>query len=165
MKIAVIYYSRTGNTKQVAQQLEEKLKLRNRDVDVIEIQAVKKPGFFSAGSAAMKQKDLPIKNSGFDLKPYDTLLVGSPTWAGQPSPFIKTFFSSAKNAKGRRTALFIIGGGKLGTHANALATMKNNLEQTGVTVADAFLELQMNKGTIVAGEQDIDGFLEKAVPL
>jgi flavorubredoxin len=60
----------------------------------------------------MKENELPIKNPNVDLGKYETLIVGSPTWGGCCSPFIKTFFSSAKNIKGKNTVLFITGAGK-----------------------------------------------------
>ena len=68
MKIGIVYYSRTGNTKQGAKTLEEKLKEKNAEVELIEIEHVKKPGFFAAGKASMKQLELPIKNNHFDMQ-------------------------------------------------------------------------------------------------
>jgi len=164
MKTAIIYYSRTGNTRTAAKLLEDKLRGKHIDVDVVEIEAVKNPGFFTAGSASMKQKELPIKNTGYNLNPYDTLIVGSPTWAGLPSPFIKTFFNSAKNAKGKKAALFITGSAKPEAHEKTKECMKQNLEHAGVIVSDAFLFLQMVKGNIRDGEQQIDEFLQQAIP-
>ncbi|MFH1102090.1 MAG: flavodoxin family protein [Methanobacteriota archaeon] len=165
MKIGIIYYSRTGNTRQVAHLLEKKLLERNQDVDVIEIEAVKKPGFFTTGYAAMKQKTLPIKNEGVDLAPYDTLLVGTPTWGRRPSPFIKTFFQSAQNTRGKKAAMFIIRGGDPDKRQTAQEIMKKTLEGTGLNVADAFLCLQMKKGVIRKGEENIDSYLTKVLPL
>lgn len=54
MKTAIVYYSRTGNTRYVANMLEEKLKEEKADVDIIEIKAEKTPGFLKAGRSAMK---------------------------------------------------------------------------------------------------------------
>ena len=68
MKIAIVYYSRTGNTRHVAKIIEAKLKKQNADVNLVEIEHLKKPGFFKAGKAAIAQRELPIKNSEFDLK-------------------------------------------------------------------------------------------------
>ena len=93
MKTGIIYYSRTGNTKQAAETIEKKLKNKKIDVKLFEIKHVKKPGFFKAGYAAMRQKELPIIDVDFDLKKYDLLLFGSPIWAGKPAPFIKTFIN------------------------------------------------------------------------
>ena len=161
MKTAIVYYSRTGNTRTVATLLEQKLKERKTDVDLIEIEAVKKPGLLTAGSAARAQKELPIKNTEYNLEPYDTLVVGAPIWGGRPSPFIKTFFNSAKNTKGRKAALFVTGMGPPESHENARGIIKTTLEQVGIVVADVFLDLRMKKGSIVAGEQEMDDFLEK----
>ena len=102
MKIGIIYYSRTGNTRNVAKKLEEKLKNKKISVELIEVKHTKKPGFFRAGYAAIKQKDLPITNTNFDLKKYDILLFGAPIWAGKPAPFVKTFINKAKNSEGKK---------------------------------------------------------------
>ena len=159
MKTAIIYYSRTGNTRHVVQLLENKMKEKKLDVDIIEIQAVKRPGFLGAGRAAMKELELPIVNEGVDLKQYDLLIIGSPVWGGMPSPFIKTFLSKAKNVKGKQAAWFIAGGGAVGSHEKTKSAMKRQLEETGLNVIDSFLELKMGKGKILEGEQQIDGFI------
>ncbi len=78
MTIGIVYYSRTGNTRAAAQILAEKIKKQNVAVDFIEIEAMKRPGFFKAGSAAMRQRELPIKNTNVDVSKYETLIVGSP---------------------------------------------------------------------------------------
>ena len=163
MTIGIIYYSRTGNTRAAAQILAEKLKKKEAAVDLIEIEAVKRPGFFTAGRAAMKQKELPIKNTDIDLGKYKTLIVGSPTWGGCCSPFIKTFFSSAKNIKGKNTALFITGGGTPDPQGRPREMMRDSLTNVGVNLSDSFLGLQMRRGTIKDGEQHIDGFVQSVL--
>ncbi|MCX6665288.1 MAG: NAD(P)H-dependent oxidoreductase [Euryarchaeota archaeon] len=161
MKTAIIYYSRTGNTRHVVQLLENKMKEKKVDVDIIEIQTAKKPGFFKAGSAGMKEKELPITNTCVDLQPYDMFLVGSPIWAGKPAPLIKTFFNSVKNAKGKKASVFITCSGKPEEHVKEI--MKNWMEPTGVQVSDVFLGLQMKKGKIITGENNITMFIETAI--
>jgi flavodoxin len=165
MTIGIVYYSRTGNTRAVATLLAEKLRKQNTSVDLIEIEAVKRPGFFTAGRAAMKEKELPIKNPDVDLGKYDTLIVGSPTWASSCSPFIKTFFSSAKNIKGKKTALFITCGGKPDPQGKSREMMQQNLTHLGLKTSDVFLGLQMNKGTIKDGEHQIDSYLQSILSL
>jgi len=163
MTTGIVYYSRTGNTKAVAQLLAEKLKQQNIAVDLIEIEAVKRPGFFSAGRAAMKQIELPIKNTDVDLGKYSTLIVGSPTWGGCCSPFIKTFFSSAKNMKGKKTALFVTSGGAPDPQGKPRQMMRQNLTNAGMNLSDSFLGLQMRKGSIVEGEQHIEKFIQSVL--
>jgi multimeric flavodoxin WrbA len=36
------------------------------------------------------------------------ILVGTPTWAGMPSPYLKTFLNKAENVKGKKGALFLL---------------------------------------------------------
>ena len=160
MTIGIVYYSRTGNTRAAAQILAEKIKKQNIAVDLIEIEAMKRPGFFTAGRAAMKQKELPIKNPNVDLGKYDTLVVGSPVWGGCCAPFIKTFFSSAKNINGKKNAMFITGGGTPDPQGKPREMMKQNLSNVGMKTSDLFLGLKMNRGTIKEGEQQIDGFVQ-----
>jgi len=163
MAIGIVYYSRTGNTRTAAQILAEKLRTQQATVDLIEIEAVKRPGFFTAGRAAMKEKELPIKNTNVDLGKYETLLVGSPTWGGCCSPYIKTFFSSAKNVKGKKTAMFITGGGKPEPQGKPRQMMQQSLTDAGMKTTDVFLGLQMGKGLIKEGEQQIDGFVQSVL--
>ena len=160
MSIGIVYYSRTGNTRMIAELLADKLKQKDQTVDLIEIEAVKNPGFFSAGRAAMKQIEIPVKNTNMDLGKYSSLVVGSPTWAGCCPPLIKTFFSSAKNVKGKKTAMFMTGGGLPEPQGKQRQMMQQYLTENGLMVSDDFLGLQMQKGKIRQGEQSIDGFVQ-----
>jgi flavodoxin len=163
MSIGIVYYSRTGNTRMIAELLAEKLKQKNQTVDLIEIEAVKNPGFFSAGRAAMKQIEIPVKNTNVDLGKYSSLVVGSPTWAGCCPPLVKTFFSSAINVKGKKTALFMTGGGLPEPQGKQHQMMRQYLSENGVMVSDDFLGLQMQKGKIRQGESSIDGFVQSII--
>jgi len=160
MKIGIVYYSRTGNTKQVAKILEEKLKEKKAEVDLIEIEHAKRPGFLKAGRSAMKQLELPIKNTSFDMKKYDFILTGSPTWGGNPSPFIKSFMDKAENAKGKKAAIFNTGMSPIDKREKLIEIIKNNLENMGIKTVDNYLALKMKKGQIVDGEQNIDNFVK-----
>lgn len=161
MKVGIVYYSRTGNTRKVAKILEDKLKEKKAEVDLIEIEHVKKPGFFTAGRAAMKQQDLPIKNTDFDMGKYDVLLVGSPTWAGRPSPFVKIFMDKAENVKGKKVAVFGTGMSPIDKRDEFIQIIKNDLEHVGVKTVDTYLTLNFKRGQLVDGEQNIDDFVKK----
>ncbi len=161
--IGIVYYSRTGNTKAIATLLADKLRQKQADVDVIEIEAMKRPGFFTAGRAAMKQQQLPIKNTNVDLNKYETVIVGSPTWGGCATPFIRTFFSSAQNIKGKKAFLFVTGGGKPDPQGKPRQMMQQTLGNLGMVVSDSFLGLQMGKSTIKNGEEKIDAFVQSVL--
>jgi len=163
MKIGIVYYSRTGNTKQVVKTLEEKFKEKNVDVDIIEIEHVKRPGFFTAGKAASHQLELPIKNTDFDMGKYDVIVAGSPTWAGKPSPFITFFMNKAINIKGKNVAVFGTGMTPIDKREQFKEIMKNNLENAGIKTFDSFLPLQFRRGKIIDGEQNIDDFVKNVL--
>lgn len=159
MKIGIVYYSRTGNTKKAAQILEEKFKEGKAEVDLIEIEHVERPGFLKAGKSAMKQLELPIKNTDFDMKKYDFIIAGSPTWGGNPSPFVKTFMDTAKNIKGKKVAVFGTGMSPIDKRERFSEIIKNNLESAGIKTIDGYLFLKMKKERITDGEQNIDNFV------
>jgi flavodoxin len=165
MRIGIVYYSRTGNTRQVAKTLEEKLKEKKAEVDLIEIEHVKRPGFFAAGKAASKQLELPIKNTDFNMEKYDVILAGSPTWAGRPSPFITIFINKAENMKGKKIAIFGTGMSPINKREQFKEIIKNNLEKAGLKTFDNFLALQFTRGKLVDGEQTIDNFVNSILKL
>jgi len=165
MKIGLVYYSRTGNTRRVAKILEEKLKEKNAEVDLIEIEHVKRPGFFTAGRSSSKQLELPIKNTDFDMGKYDVILAGSPTWAGRPSPFITNFMNKAEKIKGKKIAIFGTGMSPINKREQFKEIVKNNLEKTGLKTFDSFLALQFTRGKLVDGEQNIDNFVNSVLKI
>lgn len=159
MKIGIVYYSRTGNTRQVANILQEKFKEKKAEVDLIEIEHEKKPGFFKAGRSAMKQQELPILNADFDMEKYNLVVIGSPTWAGHPTPFVKTFLEKAKNMKGKNVAVFGTGMSPIGVRQQFMELMKNDVAQAGATSIDAFLAINFKRGQLTDGQQNIDAFI------
>ena len=163
MKIGIVYYSRTGNTKQVAKTLEEKLKEKNAEVDLIEIEHVKRPGFFTAGKAASRQLELPIKNTDFDMGKYDVIIAGSPTWAGKPTPFITSFINKAVNIKGKKVAFFGTGMSPIDNRERFIEIMRNNLKNAGIKTVDNYLAINFKRGKIVDGEQNIDNFVKTVI--
>jgi flavodoxin len=165
MKIGIVYYSRTGNTRKVAKMLEEKFKEKNSEVDLIEIEHIKRPGFFAAGKAASNQQELPIKNSDFDMQKYDIIIIGSPTWAGRPSPFVKSFMNKAENIKGKKMAVFGTGMSPINKREQFKEIMKNNLENTGIKTVENYLLLNFKRGQMADGEQNIDNFVNTVLKL
>jgi flavodoxin len=163
MTIGIFYYSRTGNTRHAAHLLEEKLKERGVITKLVEIQTEKKIGYITAGSASFRQKELPIKNTGFDLKEFDVVLVGGPIWAGKPTPIFKTFFKKATNGKGKKVGLFVTGGGTIGSQATASDMLRQEAKNQEFIPLEGFLALQMQNGEIKDGAQILPHFLESVL--
>jgi len=93
-KILVVYYSRTGHTKKIAEEISKNL---NADIDEI-IDKKKRKGFIrflSAGREALRGNLTEIE---FNKKTedYDLVVIGTPTWAGTIPPAIRTYLSKNK---------------------------------------------------------------------
>jgi flavodoxin len=89
-KVLILYYSRTGNTKAVCEALQKEL-----GCDIIEINDLKNRegrwGYYTAAFGSIFGTHTGIDPAEFNLTSYETIIVGSPVWAGKPSAAIRTF--------------------------------------------------------------------------
>ena len=85
MKTLVLYYSYSGNTKKIAEELAGKEK-----ADIFEIKDLKRPGKFRAYTAgcfaAIRGKAWPVVPITIDIEKYDRFIILAPIWAGSPAP-------------------------------------------------------------------------------
>ena len=104
MKSLVVFYSRTGNAKFVAQTVAAEM-----GSDIEEIVDMKsregKLGWMSAGKDAMQGKETQIAPTTKVPADYDLIIVGTPVWAWRPSAAIKTYLSK-NDLSGKKVALF-----------------------------------------------------------
>lgn len=104
MKILVVYYSKTGNTRKIAQELSVKLK-----ADIDEIKEARKRGFLGTWlkgtRQAMKEKSSQVtfsKNPG----DYDLVVLGGPIWAWNLIPPLRGYLEQNKD-KIKKLAFFV----------------------------------------------------------
>lgn len=96
-KVLIVYYSFEGTTELIAQTLSETLNL-----DILSIKPIKElksKGFskFIWGGAQVVMGTIPeIEPIGINLEEYDTILLGSPIWAGTYAPPIRAFLEDEK---------------------------------------------------------------------
>ena len=112
MKALVVYYSRTGNTKFVAEKIAQEL-----GADIEEVIDKKKRngtiGWLSAGRDAMRRSQTEIAETNKKPSEYDLIVAGTPNWANNPSPAIRTYLSKYDLA-GRKVATFCVTDGVSG---------------------------------------------------
>ena len=110
-KIAVVYYSLEGNTKFIAQTIQEHLK-----ADLIEIKPVKEidrstdKKFMWGGKQAVMNEKPKLLPYEFDSSNYDIIFIGTPIWAWRMSPPIYSFISENELA-GKKVVIFASCGG------------------------------------------------------
>jgi flavodoxin len=116
MKALVVYYSRTGNTKKVGQEIAKQLKS-----DIEQIEDVKSRlgpiGWLKSGREAIKNKLVEIKLTKKDPSKYDLAVIGTPVWAGTVSSPVRTYLSKHKFKK---IALFCTCSGQSGKAFDAM---------------------------------------------
>lgn len=104
LKRLVVYYSRTGNTKFVADKIAQNLK-----ADLCEILDKKnrngKLVFLTGGYAAFREKLTTIE-AAKSIDDYESIIIGSPIWAGKITPAIRTFVTQNDFSR-KKLALFI----------------------------------------------------------
>ena len=113
-KVAVVYFSWSGNTRFAAETIAKKA-----EAAIFEIKAEKpyNSDFHKCCDEAKPECDdktlRPIKPvDGLDLAKYDTVFVGTPNWWGTMAPPVRTWVTQSKDAlKGKTVCLFQTHGG------------------------------------------------------
>ena len=152
-KMLVLFYSQTGNTKAVAQEIANKL-----GADMEEVVAVEPyDGDFQAtierGRTELEQGVLPeIQPLNVDVNNYDVIFIGYPVWFGTYAPPIATLVHEV-DLSGKKVVPFCtFGSGGLESSAKELAEVENNAEiLPGYGIRAARLE---------AMSKEIDQFLK-----
>jgi flavodoxin len=94
--ILVVYYSRTGNTRRLAQAIASAI-----HCDIEEISEVRERSglveFIKSFFEAIRGHHAPIETVGHDPAAYNLLVVGTPVWAGSVSTPIRSYLASQKN--------------------------------------------------------------------
>lgn len=127
MKTLIIFYSLTGNVKFIAQTMAKEI-----NADLLELRPekeVKADSFMKylwGGRQVMMKiapKLLPLDKNPND---YDLIIIGTPVWAWNFCPPLRTFFNQAK-LRNKKIALFCCHGGQIGkTFANIKAELAGN---------------------------------------
>lgn len=95
MKNLIVYYSRTGNTEKVAEEINEILEGEMEEI----IDRKNRNGFFGfliGGFDAFREKETDINPISHDLSKFDRVIIGTPIWAGKMVPAVRTFINKFK---------------------------------------------------------------------
>ena len=94
MKYKVVYFSRTGISKNVAEKIASKLSCEVIQItDNMNWKGIL--GFIKGGYYSSKNKDVDIKING-NLDNSDELIVVTPLWAGRVAPAIRVLLKNMK---------------------------------------------------------------------
>ena len=128
MKIGIVYYSMSGNVDYVAKNIAKRLK-----ADLIRIEPKKEypnkglKKFLWGGKSALMGETPELEKYEFDGDKYDCIILGTPVWASQFTPPIRTFIEDNRSKiEGKKIATFICYSG--GGAENAIGKLKDELK-------------------------------------
>jgi flavodoxin len=106
--ILVVFYSKTGNTKKVANDIADAL---GADIEEITDKKNRKGilGWLSGGRDAMEKRGTEIASLQKDPANYELVIIGSPVWAWTIVPAVRTYLETNK-AKIEKYAFFTTSG-------------------------------------------------------
>lgn len=115
MKSIVVYYSLTGNTDWVAEEIAQQTGsdlLRINPVKAFPDKGFRK--FFWGGKSAVMQEKPALEPYEFDADKYDVIILGTPVWASNITPPIRSFINdNLASLKDKKISVFVCysGGG------------------------------------------------------
>mgnify|MGYP001419197335 CR=1 FL=1 len=132
MKIAIVFYSFSGNTRKACKFLKGQLSA-SHEVELLELM-LKEPerSFFRQGKAAFLQHTPELVNH-CDVSKYDFVVLASPVWAFTFAPALRTFLKVAGGLENKKTAVFVTCGSAF-PGGRALEKFKNVVLEKKVQV-------------------------------
>ena len=152
-RILVVYYSRTGTTRKVAEyirealgdELEEIVDKKNRSGPI---------GWLFAGKDAGEKNLTEIEAPVYDPFEFDLIVIGSPVWNDTVSTPIRTYLTQNKERL-HRTALFTTQGNE---ETNAIKDMMEILNEPPVESIQLTKKQDVETGEYI---QKLEAFLGK----
>jgi len=148
VKILIVFFSYTGNTRTVAKHLATLLRNRKVEVDIEEIQPTKRyPYFYWLILSFIPNLRTPIKQLRVDPSGYDLVCLGLPKWT-LACPPVNQYLEEV-NLRGKTVGLFITYGGF--DERRYLRQMIKHLTKKGVKVKATLL---LKRRCVIDGEID-----------
>ena len=154
--ILVIYYSRSGYTRRVAQDIAQKLAC-----DIGEIRDVRSRnsvfGYLRSGYEALHQKTPAIKAVEKDPAQYARVILGTPMWAGNMAAPVRTYITENRDRFGEMAFFCTCGGSD---------TEKLIKQMSALCGKDpiASLSLKDNEITGDSYQEKLGGFISRLQP-
>jgi hypothetical protein len=104
MQTLIVYYSRSGSTRTVAKALANGVGGTLREL----VDANARKNLFAAAIAALFGRSARLVDPNFDVAAWDTVVVMTPIWVGQPTPAANTFLRTV-NLTGKKVLIVALG--------------------------------------------------------
>lgn len=138
-KALVIYYSKTGNTKAVAQMIQARTNSDIYRIETVKAYPMKTPESIEIPKQELESGNLPdLKGTPPDLSGYDMIIIGSPVWWYTVSTPIMRFLKEVDFA-GKKVAAFNTNAGGVGQfHPHFKALAQNAVTLDGISLIGSY---------------------------
>lgn len=165
MKNLIVYFSHTaGNTKSIAEKIQKQV-----GGDIVRLETkVPYPEDYNK-SVAQGQREVEtgykpeLKPLGVNVRDYDRIFIGTPTWWYKMAPAVLTFLSS-NDFSGKVVVPFMTNAGWPGS---VIKDMSAEAEKHGATVADAheflFSADEAHRNKMVTSETELNQWLKQLI--
>ncbi|MCM8818058.1 MAG: flavodoxin domain-containing protein [Candidatus Omnitrophica bacterium] len=157
MKIIIIYFSLTGNTKKVAEKIYKILKTKGIEVSSFRLPSGEKKSFLRQCFEALVGKTYHIEKTP-QIENYNVVFIGSPVWAGKITPIVNSFLKEC-NLSNKNVFLFTTYGSGF-AKSNAMKKFEEIVKEKGGNLIGK-IEIQGKK--VEQSEDKIKEELEKCL--
>jgi hypothetical protein len=106
MRTIIIYHSDTGHTKEVAGYIA-----RQTGADLVQVRSRFPYNPVSrivvGGRRALSGTEDPVDPASIDVSGYECIVIGSPVWAGHPTPVINGAVAGLQGCAGKEAVVFM----------------------------------------------------------
>lgn len=154
MKAIVIYYSYSGNTKNIALHIAEALNADTAVIDTVKAYEGDYDAVVKQGKDEInKGFKPPIKPINIDLSQYDTIILGTPVWWYTFAPGSKDIYRKQQSCR-KNNISFATNGGWLGHTLKDIA-----VECKGASVKDG-LDLHFNGAKLMTDKAKLENWIK-----
>jgi hypothetical protein len=154
VRYLIAYYSRTGTTKLVAEELAKRLGSDVEEIiDTVDRRGVL--GWLRSGRDGMGKRLTTIGKTAKDLSSYDSVVVGTPIWASNMSSHVRTYLSQNRD-RFRKVGFLLI-------HGYPIAIEPIFAEMAETSGKEPVATLALSKKEVLSKEyaMELDKFVEK----
>lgn len=157
-------YSRSGNTKKIADQIKKCCEKHFHQVDVVDVIVDRQPGFLKAGYCAIRQNDVSIVNKEWDVSSMDVVFIGCPVWAGKPAPYINAMIRKTSGFERIKSAVFITCAGGEQPGSKAIDLLQSYVKEKNAMISSHSLIVHMSrKGEIKKEMPPVNDFVTQVL--
>ncbi|WMJ78891.1 MULTISPECIES: flavodoxin family protein [unclassified Sedimentibacter] len=152
MKNLVVYYSRSGNTKIVAEEISKII-----ECELEKIEFLNDIGSVRAAFTSLIGCKARIKHLNIDPKKYDNIFIGCPVWAGKSATPMNTFLNNF-DFTNKNVFIFITQADSK-TPVKVYESISKRVADKGGNVADMFF-VQTNMKSLISSQQAMEAATE-----